>query len=89
MKALDEEKVAFYRFVDLQKDTVDHIILLEKLDHYGAMVCNFIKKETLAQVLSCEFCKISKNTLFTEHLQTTPSMVQIIFNQPETVCFDQ
>ena len=89
MKALDEENVAFYRFVDIQKDTVDHIILLEKLDHYGAMVCNFIKEETLAQVLSCEFCKISKNTLFTEHLQTTPSMVQIIFNQPETVCFDQ
>ena len=26
--------------------------------------CNFIKKETLAQVLSCEFCKISKNTFF-------------------------
>ena len=25
--------------------------------------CNFIKKETLAQVFSCEFCKISKNTL--------------------------
>ena len=25
-------------------------------------VCNFIKKETLAQVLSCEFCEISKNT---------------------------
>ena len=23
---------------------------------------NFIKKETLAQVFSCEFCKISKNT---------------------------
>ena len=29
---------------------------------------NFIKKETLAQVLSCEFCEISKNTFFTEHL---------------------
>ena len=26
--------------------------------------CNFIKKETLAQVLSCEFCEISKNTFF-------------------------
>ena len=26
--------------------------------------CNFIKKETLAQVFSCEFCEISKNTLF-------------------------
>ena len=27
-----------------------------------------IKKETLAQVISCEFCKISENTFFTEHL---------------------
>ena len=26
--------------------------------------CNFIKRETLAQVFSCEFCKISKNTFF-------------------------
>ena len=24
--------------------------------------CNFIKKKTLTQVFSCEFCKISKNT---------------------------
>ena len=30
-------------------------------------------KETLAQVLSCEFCEISKNTLFTEQLRATPS----------------
>ena len=34
-------------------------------------VCNFIKKETLAQVFSCEFCKIFKNTFFTEHLWKT------------------
>ena len=27
-----------------------------------ASACNFIKKETLAQVFSCEFCEISKNT---------------------------
>ena len=27
-------------------------------------LCNFIKKETLAQVFSCEFCEISKNTFF-------------------------
>ena len=33
-----------------------------------AEACNFIKKETLAQVFSFEFCKISKNTFFTEHL---------------------
>ena len=27
-----------------------------------------IKKETLAQLFSCEFCEISKDTFFTEHL---------------------
>ena len=32
-------------------------------------VCNFIKKETLAQVFPCEFCEIFKNTFFTEHLR--------------------
>ena len=26
--------------------------------------CNFTKKETLAQVFSCEFCEISKNTFY-------------------------
>ena len=33
--------------------------------------CNFIKKETLAQVFCCEFCEIAKNNSFTEHLRTT------------------
>ena len=33
----------------------------------------FIKKETVPQVLSCEFCEISNNTCFTEHLWTTAS----------------
>ena len=36
--------------------------------------CNFIKKETLAQVLSCEFCEISKNTFSTGYLRTTASL---------------
>ena len=27
------------------------------------LACKFIKKETVAQVFSCEFCEISKNTL--------------------------
>ena len=31
-------------------------------------VCNFIKKETLAQVFPCESCDISKTTFFIEHL---------------------
>ena len=34
---------------------------------------NFIKKETLTQVLSCEFFEIFKNTCFTGHLWTTAS----------------
>ena len=38
-----------------------------------AGACNFIKKETLAQVFSCEFCEISKNTFFTEHVWATAS----------------
>ena len=35
--------------------------------------CNIIKKETLGEVFSCEFCEISKNTFLTEHLWTTAS----------------
>ena len=35
-----------------------------------ASVCIFIKKETLAQVFSCAFWEIFKNTCFTEHLWT-------------------
>ena len=31
--------------------------------------CNFIKKETLAQMFSCKFCEISKNTFFEQHLR--------------------
>ena len=31
--------------------------------------CNFIKKETLAHGVSCEFCESFKNTFFTEHLR--------------------
>ena len=31
-------------------------------------------KKSLARVFSCEFCEISKNTFFTEHLWTTASV---------------
>ena len=40
-----------------------------------AGACIFIKKETLAQVSPCDFCEISKNTFFTEHLWTTASVL--------------
>ena len=37
--------------------------------------CNFIKKETLAQVFSCEFCKISNNTFY----RRTPLMAAFVY----------
>ena len=43
-----------------------------------ASASNLIKKETLPWVFSCEFCKISKNTFFTEHVRATAS-VRIIW----------
>ena len=40
----------------------------------GLRPATLLKKETLAQVFSCEFYEISKNTIFTEHLWTTASV---------------
>ena len=39
--------------------------------------CSFIKKETLAQVFSCEFSEISKNIFFTEHVWATASVTKL------------
>ena len=41
--------------------------------HQDAEAYNFIKKEALAQVFSCEFWEIFKNTFSTKHLWTTAS----------------
>ena len=51
-----------------QENTCARVFFLIKLP------CNFIKKETLAQVLSWEFCEISKNTPF---LQNTSGQLLI------------
>ena len=48
-------------------------LFFDKVVGLWGETCNFIKKETLAQVFSCEFCEISKNTFFTEHLRMTAS----------------
>ena len=39
-----------------------------------------MKKETLAQVFSCEFCETSKNTFFTEQLWTKPTLEESQFD---------
>ena len=38
----------------------------------SGQACNFIEKETLAQVFSCEFCEISKNT-FSNRIPPVPA----------------
>ena len=48
-----------------KENTCSRVSILIELQ---AEVYNFIKKETLAQVFSCEFCEIFKNTFFIEHL---------------------
>ena len=39
-------------------------LFFNKVAGLRTQTCNFIKKETLAQVFSCAFCEISKNTFF-------------------------
>ena len=50
---------------NLQENTYVKVSFLIKLT----------KKETLAHMFSCEFCEISKNTFFTEHLWATASVL--------------
>ena len=44
------------------KFTEKHLCQSLFFNKVAGAACNFIKKETLAQVFSCEFCEISKNT---------------------------
>ena len=46
----------------------------------GLSLITFVKKETLTEVFSCEFCEIYKNT-FTEHFWATASKNASIFFQ--------
>ena len=45
-----------------------NVLRTEAATSFRPAAGNFIKKEILAQVFSCEFCEISKNAFFTEHL---------------------
>ena len=57
--------------------------------HLCQSLCNFIKKETLVQVFSCDFCKIFKNTFYSENTSggcsnslTVPQMSDSVVNAP-------
>ena len=44
---------------------------LHKMVKHRPETCNIIKKDPQAQAFSCEFCEVSKNTFFTEHILPT------------------
>ena len=62
----DKEKLpvagALRNFVKFTGKQLCQSLFLDKVAGLRPEAYNFIKKETLAQVLSCEFCEISKNT---------------------------
>ena len=47
--------------------------------------CNFIKKETVAQLFSCEFCEISKST-FSYRTSLLAASVNGLYNTVTKVC---
>ena len=53
--------------------THNHLVRKGTLNHLAkgiqAEACNFIKKEALAQVFSCEFCEFLRTPFLTEHLR--------------------
>ena len=59
-----------------QKNRCARVSFLIKLK---TSACNFIKKETVAQVFTCEFCKISKNTFSYRTPPVAPSLWIIFF----------
>ena len=66
--------------------------VLKNFAKFTGLACNFIKKETLTQVLSCEFCEISENTFFTEHIQMTASFLHgecLLWNARKLKRFDE
>ena len=56
------------------ENTCARVSISIKFQAWGPEACKFINKEPLAQVFSCEFWEISKNTFFIEHLWTTASV---------------
>ena len=71
-----------YRYLVLEPATrgaLQKKVFLEISQNSQENTCarKFIKKETLAQVLSCDFCEISQNTFSRENLRVSASVVSM------------
>ena len=65
------KKGVFRNFAKFTGKRLCQSLFFNRVADLRPQACNVIKKETLAQVFSCEFCGNSNNTFFTEHLRTT------------------
>ena len=61
------KKGVLRNFTKFTGNPVPEFVFFNKVADLRPKACNFIEKEAPAQVLSCEFCEISKNTFFAEH----------------------
>ena len=61
-------------FKSFAKFTEKHLCERLFFNKVAATAYNSIKKVTLLQVFSCEFCVIFKNTFLTEHIRVTASV---------------
>ena len=72
------EKSFQFSINHIQDITISYclVTLLSMIEwNFLRQACNFIKKETLAQVLSCEFFEISKNTFINRTPLVTASVI--------------
>ena len=62
----------FLNYWNQKFDMLKHYTIKNKMHKMATFKrlrpATLFKKETLVQVFSCEFCQISKDTFFTEHL---------------------
>ena len=79
MKELNTSLILIFFQMTLRK--ILENVFFEALEAFFKKACNFIKKESLAQVFSCEFCEIFKNTFFTEHFRTIASATLTVFRE--------
>ena len=75
-------------FRNFAKFTGKHLCQSHFFNKVAGQACNFIKKEALVQVFSCEFCEISTNTFFTEHFRTTASAFRYRENIKYSACIN-
>ena len=67
------KKCALRNFANFTGKHLRQCLFFYEVAGLRPQACNFIKTEALAQAFSCEFCEISKNNIFTEHLWATAS----------------